>query len=81
MASDPDPVDLVRHAAAFYRHEGARLAEARERWGLGDTAFYQAVNAAIDDPTVALAAPAEVARLLRLRESRQRQRQRQRRAS
>ncbi len=62
----PDPVALVKLEAAFYRSPSRRLQAARDRWGLSMTQYAYLVNAALDDPVVAAAAPVEV-RMLRER--------------
>lgn len=74
MASDhdsPDPVEMVRLAVARYRHEGHRVNDIRDRWGLSETHFWQLVNAAVDDPWVQAEAPIGC-RVLQERRERQR---------
>lgn len=61
-------------AAARYRWEANREQVALERFGLGPVAFWCRVNRLIDTPGAALAEPAIVARLRRLREQQARMR-------
>lgn len=75
MTTQPadEDLELVRLAAAWYRFEGNRAQDVRERFDLGMTSFWQRVNAALEDPAVALALPVEVARLRRQRDGRKAQ--------
>lgn len=57
-------------AAATYRYEGAREADALERLGYTPTRFRQVVGALIDDPRVMAEEAMVVRRLIRLREMR-----------
>ena len=61
-------------AAAHYRYEGRRTADARWLLGYSEVAFHRRVLWLLDQPDAAAEMPVEVARLRRLREARARKR-------
>ena len=58
----------------WFRAQGSKEDAIRERLGMSTTAYYQALNALIDNPEALKADPLLVKRLRRLRTSRMRQR-------
>ncbi|MBC9956247.1 DUF3263 domain-containing protein [Yimella sp. cx-51] len=58
----------------WFRAQGSKEDAIRERLGMSSTAYYQALNALIDNPVALKADPLLVKRLRRLRASRMRQR-------
>lgn len=58
----------------WFRAQGSKEDAVRERLGMSSTAYYQALNALIDNPEALKADPLLVKRLRRLRTSRMRQR-------
>lgn len=62
--------ELLSLAGAFYRDESARLADARHRFGMNATQFWQRVNTLLQDPEALAADPLTVNRLRRIRATR-----------
>lgn len=58
----------------WFRAQGSKEDAVRDRLGMSSTAYYQALNALIDNPEALKADPLLVKRLRRLRTSRMRQR-------
>lgn len=58
----------------WFRAQGSKEDAIRDRLGMGSTAYYQALNALIDNPEALKADPLLVKRLRRLRASRMKQR-------
>ncbi len=53
-----------------YRYAGRKAAAIKDELGLGVTAYYQALNAMLDDPEALLVAPMVIRRLQRIRAQR-----------
>lgn len=64
----------LRLAAARYAYPGARESDARELLGMSPTRFWSRVHALLDHPDALATYPAEVRRLVRLRDARRRAR-------
>lgn len=54
---DPTDVQLMEHAARFYRQPGARTAAIRDELGLTNTRFWQLVLGVLADPARISALP------------------------
>ena len=58
----------------WFRAQGSKEDAIRDRLGMGSTAYYQALNALLDNPEAMKTDPLLVKRLRRLRSSRMKQR-------
>lgn len=59
---------------SWWAYPGAKVSAIRERTGMSEPRYYQALSALIDDPAALEASPLVVKRLRRLRDARRAQR-------
>lgn len=69
-----EELTILEIEKSWWAYAGAKEQTIRERLGISATAFYQRVNAMLDDPRIEAAEPVLVHRLQRLRAQRQRTR-------
>lgn len=62
--------EILDFEARIWLHHGVKEDHIRQQFGLTPTAYYQKLNALLDDPDAYAYAPATVARLRRIRERR-----------